>query len=195
MRFNSSLITSPSCSTCGRSVCRRENASSWRTRPAARLAFCLICMMSWKDGSVGRWLAEQQVGIADDGGQHVVEIVGDAAGELADRLHLLRLGEILLQRLLLGRVERVDRGAAAVLPRPEAETKRRAECGRRCRSWSRRPARCRSSSPPRLRMARSQSRRGPLRRWRRRSSVRRPVARSTVRGPRASCGRKPRSTA
>ena len=34
-------------------VCLRENASSCRTRLAARLAFCLICMMSWNDGSVG----------------------------------------------------------------------------------------------------------------------------------------------
>ena len=39
--------------TCGRSVWRREKASSCRTRLAARLAFCLICMMSWNDGSVG----------------------------------------------------------------------------------------------------------------------------------------------
>ena len=45
--------TSPSCSVCGRSVWRREKASNCRTSPAARLAFCLICMMSWKDGSVG----------------------------------------------------------------------------------------------------------------------------------------------
>ena len=32
-----------------------------------------------------------QVEVADDGGQQVVEVVRDAAGELADRLHLLRL--------------------------------------------------------------------------------------------------------
>ena len=37
----------------GASVCLRENASRCRTRLAARLAFCLICMMSWNDGSVG----------------------------------------------------------------------------------------------------------------------------------------------
>ena len=57
---------------------------------------------------------EQQVGIADDRGQHVVEVVRDAAGELADRLHLLPLREILLQRLLLGHVERDDADAGAV---------------------------------------------------------------------------------
>ena len=87
-----SLETSPRSSTCGRSVCRREKASSCRTRLAARLAFCLICMMSWNDGSVGLWaLSRKSVAImmADE---HVVEVVRDAAGELADRLHLLRSG-------------------------------------------------------------------------------------------------------
>ncbi len=44
--------------------------------------------------------------IADDGGQNVVEVVGDAAGQLADRLHLLALREVFLQGPLLGRVER-----------------------------------------------------------------------------------------
>ncbi len=34
---------------------------------------------------------QQEVGRHHDGGQHVVEVVGDAAGELADQLHLLRL--------------------------------------------------------------------------------------------------------
>src|SRR5471030_2534137 len=37
----------------GCSVCCREKARSWRTRLAARLAFCLICMMSAKLGSPG----------------------------------------------------------------------------------------------------------------------------------------------
>ena len=38
----------------------------------------------------------QQRAPADDHGEEVVEVVGDAAGELADRLHLLRLPELLL---------------------------------------------------------------------------------------------------
>src|SRR6516165_1630143 len=48
-----SFKTSPISSTCGRSVCLREKANNCRTRLAARLAFCLICMMSPNDGSVG----------------------------------------------------------------------------------------------------------------------------------------------
>ena len=39
--------------------------------------------------------ALEQVEIAEDDGQQVVEVVRDAAGELADRLHLLRLQQLL----------------------------------------------------------------------------------------------------
>ena len=68
------------------------------------------------EGRVGRpVVGEQEVGIADDRGQHVVEVVRDAAGELADRLHLLALGEVLLQGALLGRVEREDDRARALV--------------------------------------------------------------------------------
>ena len=70
-------------------------------------------------------VGEQQVGEADDRGQHVVEVVRDAAGELADRLHLLALRELLLERALLGDVEGVDDRrllvAGAVLDRIDVE--------------------------------------------------------------------------
>ena len=36
-------------------------------------------------------LLERELAVAEDDGEQVVEIVGDAAGELADRLHFLRL--------------------------------------------------------------------------------------------------------
>ena len=63
------------------------------------------------EGRIGRpVVGEEQVGEADDGGQHVVEVVRDAAGELADRLHLLALRELQLERPLLGRLQRVDDG-------------------------------------------------------------------------------------
>ena len=42
-----------------------------------------------------------QVEGADDAGQQVVEVVGDAAGELADGLHLLRLAQQVFDRPLL----------------------------------------------------------------------------------------------
>ena len=58
-------------------------------------------------------IGEQKIGIADDRGQHVVEVMRDAAGELADGLHLLALREVLLQGALLGGVEREDGRACA----------------------------------------------------------------------------------
>ncbi len=56
---------------------------------------------------------EELVGPQADGGQQVVEIVGDAAGELADGLHLVALGELELHRLLVGDVEGVGGPAGA----------------------------------------------------------------------------------
>ncbi len=80
------------------------------------------------EGRIGRpVIGEQQVRIADDRGQHIVEIMRDAAGELADRLHFLRLREILLQRALLGRVERKERRARSVALVRTREMNRRAE--------------------------------------------------------------------
>src|SRR5207237_9440807 len=41
---------------------------------------------------VGRTeVVEQQVDVAEDGGQHVVEVVRDGTSQTADRFHLLRL--------------------------------------------------------------------------------------------------------
>ena len=46
---------------------------------------------------------QQQVAEPDHRGQQIVEIMRDAAGELSDRLHLLRLRELHFEILLLGR--------------------------------------------------------------------------------------------
>ena len=111
-------MTSPSCRVCGRSVCRREK-SEQLTHQAGGPVGVLLDLHDVLERRVGRpVVGEQEIRVADDGREHVVEIVGDAAGELADGLHLLRLREILLQRALFGGVERIDRRAAgALLPR------------------------------------------------------------------------------
>ena len=58
---------------------------------------------------VGRLMRVQQEIVGHhDGREHVVEVVGDAAGELADHLHLLRLVDLVLQRAALGGLEHVD---------------------------------------------------------------------------------------
>src|SRR5262249_29484341 len=53
---------------------------------------------------------QKQIAIADDGLEQVVEIMRYAAGQFADRFHLLRLGELRLQRLLLRCVDDVENG-------------------------------------------------------------------------------------
>ena len=48
--------------------------------------------------------APGEVDAADHDRQHIVEVVGDAAGQLADRLHLLDLAKLGLGRLALDRL-------------------------------------------------------------------------------------------
>ena len=62
----------------------------------------------------GRVAHQHQVAGAEDRGQDIVEIVGDAAGELADRLHLGRLGDLALEpRLLAIVLDREQHGGVA----------------------------------------------------------------------------------
>ena len=49
-------------------------------------------------------LIGQQFGVTQNGGEHVVEVVRDTTGQLADRLHFLRLAKLFLEPLLLGDV-------------------------------------------------------------------------------------------
>ena len=104
--------------------------------------------MSWNDG-IGRLVrVEQEIGRHHDGGEHVVEIVRDAAGELADRLHLLRLRELRLQLALLGGLDRVDdRRLAVALLLLDRRRRRTAPSARPRPRARRRPARCRPARP------------------------------------------------
>ena len=87
---------------------------------------------------------QQQVAEPDHRGQQVVEIMRDAAGELADRLHLLRLRELHFEVLLLGDVDEMQhqpryRPSAASRRRRAGSGKRRS-CARAVRSAAHRPA-------------------------------------------------------
>jgi hypothetical protein len=55
-----------------------------------------------------RVAVQQLVQAQLDGGQQVVEVVRDAAGQLADGLHLLGLGQLQFDLLLLGHVDQID---------------------------------------------------------------------------------------
>ena len=51
-----------------------------------------------------RHFAERELGVAGDRGQRVVEIVRDPAGQPADRLHFLRLPQLILELPSIGDV-------------------------------------------------------------------------------------------
>ena len=51
---------------------------------------------------------EQEIGRHHDGGQHIVEIVRNATGQLTDQLHLLLLGNLVLKLALRRGFERID---------------------------------------------------------------------------------------
>ena len=91
-------------SACGSSGCWREKASNRAVKhrgPARALGGIVDA-----GGDLGMLLAGQppfrHVERAGDDGEHIVEIVGDAAGQLADRFHLLHLADLGLGLAPLG---------------------------------------------------------------------------------------------
>ena len=77
-------------------------------RGAGRVLLDLHDVLERRIGRLVR--VQQEVVRHHDGGQHVVEVVRDAAGELADHVHLLRLVDLVLQRAPLGGLQHVDDG-------------------------------------------------------------------------------------
>ena len=75
--------------------------------------------------------ARQHLVHADDDGEDVVEVVGDAAGQLADRLHLLGLAQLLLELDALGHVA-ADEEVLLLGLRPYADPGERHDAGRPC---------------------------------------------------------------
>ena len=90
----------------------------------------------------------QQIEVADDDAEHVVEVVRHAAGEVADRLHLLRLRELALDQPAFGDVlhgagDAAD-DAVLVRHRPAFDAQQRAPRRPAGSSWHRA---CRCSCP------------------------------------------------
>jgi len=66
---------------------------------------------------VGQFTPAKEVGGGADDRQQIVEIVRDAAGELADRLHLLRLTQGFFGLAPLGDIDRFrQHGSDAAMP-------------------------------------------------------------------------------
>ena len=57
---------------------------------------------------------QQQVAEANHCGQQVIEVVGDAAGQLSHCLHFLGLGKLQFQIFLSGAVNQVNNEAVAL---------------------------------------------------------------------------------
>ena len=94
----------PLSSFSGSSGSERANDSSRRVSAAARVAPS-IALVRWVITSrLGPFEpAAGEIDAADHHRQHVVEVVRDAAGQLADRLHLLHLPQLRFGQLALDR--------------------------------------------------------------------------------------------
>ena len=86
-------------STLGCNTCLRLNMSNWRVRAEARREALEICLSGLVSSGIAVVPRMQQVGVALDDGEDVVEIMGDAGGELADGFHFLRVAELGLEIL------------------------------------------------------------------------------------------------
>ncbi len=75
---------------------RRLNASNWRVSAGGALGGLGDLLRGTRRRFIKFGRAEERC-VAVDDGENVVEVVRDAAGELADGLHFLRLAELLLQ--------------------------------------------------------------------------------------------------
>ena len=100
--------------TRGSSICCRLKASNWRVSVAARSPARRICSRSAPTSLWPADLCQGQFGIADDGSEEVIEVVGDAHRPACPRLHFLGLAELLFHLSLLGDVtENVQDGGHA----------------------------------------------------------------------------------
>ena len=108
-------------SATGCSTCLRLNASNWRVSEAARSAACRISSTSAGHRRILLHAVRHQLGVAANRGQQVVEVVGDAAGQPADRLHLLRLAQLILELHAIADVDARSPGSRGWLPNSVTE--------------------------------------------------------------------------
>ena len=117
--FAASSTSALTSTSSGCSGCLRAKASRCLVRLAPRSAASSISLAtaaSW--GSIGDGFF-QNADRAGNHGQDIVEVVRDATGELADRIHLLRMPQLGFRSLLFGQVPADEEVAADRLrPRP-----------------------------------------------------------------------------
>ena len=91
----------------GCNTCLRLNISNCRVRAEARREALAICLSGPVNSGSPSCGGMQQIGVALDDGEDVVEIMGDARRELADGFHFLRVPELGLQLFHFGDVRAV----------------------------------------------------------------------------------------
>jgi hypothetical protein len=109
VRFSSrsrSRTSAPASSTSGLTTSRRLNMRSWRVSAGGPVGGAADLLDVLADRALVRQLALGEPDAGQDHREQVVEVVGDAARELADALQPLRLGQALLE---LGPHRRVAR--------------------------------------------------------------------------------------
>ncbi len=84
-------------SPAGRENSIRRWTTCWRRQPA-----CSIASADSRPGWSGGQAAAQDLSVGDDGGERVVDLVGDAGGDFADRGHAGSLDQVGLGGLDLG---------------------------------------------------------------------------------------------
>ena len=89
----------------GASFCRRAKASSRRTSSAPCSAAGCVMAEDLPLLVLERGPPLDQAEAADDRSEQIVEVVRDAAGQLADRIHLARLDQLSFRALAVGDVE------------------------------------------------------------------------------------------
>jgi hypothetical protein len=80
----------------------RLNARMRSTSDLARIPAASAASTLRRSGGAFARVLLRQLAVAEDRRQDVVEVVGDAAGEGADRLELLRLAQLQLEAVALG---------------------------------------------------------------------------------------------
>ncbi len=88
----------------GVSICLRLKANSWRVSEVARLAALAISCAGPAHHGIRADPVQQELAVAGDHHEQIVEVVRDAAGQASDGFHLLGLAKLLLQRSMLGDV-------------------------------------------------------------------------------------------
>jgi hypothetical protein len=92
----------------GCSICRPAECQQLARQGGSALAGRTDFFEVVPDGSVSGDFVEDQVGVAEDRGQQIVEVVSDASGQLTDRLHFLRVAQLFLEAPPFGNVPGVD---------------------------------------------------------------------------------------